>query len=49
MRRHETFWATPGVVELTTLVGYYTMLAFAINLAEPDPRSEAGSSTGRAS
>ncbi len=27
-----------GVVELTTLVGYYTMLAFTINLAEPqDP------------
>lgn len=27
-----------GVVELTTLVGYYTLLAFVINLAEPDLR-----------
>ena len=27
---------TAGVVELTTLVGYYTMLAFVINLAEPE-------------
>ena len=27
---------TAGVVELTTLVGYYTMLAFAINVAEPE-------------
>ncbi len=27
---------TAGVVELTTLVGYYTMLAFVINVAEPE-------------
>ena len=27
---------TAGVVELTTLVGYYTMLAFAINVAESE-------------
>ncbi len=27
---------TAGVVELSTLVGYYTLLAFVINLAEPD-------------
>ncbi len=27
---------TAGVVELSTLVGYYTLLAFIINLAEPD-------------
>ena len=27
---------TSGVVELSTLVGYYTMLAFVINLAEPE-------------
>lgn len=27
---------TAGVVELTTLVGYYTMLAFAINVAEAE-------------
>ena len=27
---------TRGVVELTTLVGYYTLLAFVINLAEPE-------------
>ena len=26
---------TSGVVELSTLVGYYTLLAFVINLAEP--------------
>ena len=40
---------TAGVVELTTLVGYYTMLAFAINLAEPDLRSGARFLTGQAS
>ena len=27
---------TSGVVELSTLVGYYTMLAFVINVAEPE-------------
>ena len=27
---------TSGVVELSTLVGYYTLLAFVINLAEPE-------------
>ena len=27
---------TAGVVELSTLVGYYTLLAFVINLAEPE-------------
>ena len=27
---------TAGVVELTTLAGYYTMLAFVINVAEPE-------------
>ena len=40
---------TPGVVELTALAGYYTMLAFTINVAEPDPRPDAGSSAVRAS
>jgi 4-carboxymuconolactone decarboxylase len=30
---------TSGLVELTMLVGYYTMLAFAINLAEPEDRA----------
>lgn len=40
---------TAGVVELTTLVGYYTMLAFVINVAEPDPRPDAGTLTGQAS
>ena len=37
---------TSGVVELTTLVGYYTLLAFVINLAEPDPQAGDESSTG---
>lgn len=39
---------TAGVVELTTLVGYYTMLAFVINVADPDPTPGAGSSTVQA-
>jgi len=29
---------TSGVVELSTLVGYYTLLAFVINLVEPEVR-----------
>lgn len=39
---------TAGVVELTTLAGYYTMLAFAINVAEPDPGPDGGSSAVQA-
>lgn len=36
---------TAGVVELSTLVGYYTMLAVVINLAEPDRRTDPEPST----
>jgi hypothetical protein len=30
---------TAGVVELSTLVGYYTLLGFVINLVEPEDPS----------
>lgn len=36
---------TSGVVELSTLVGYYTLLAFLLNLVEPDPCPDSESAT----